>query len=216
MNSHRLLILSVFMGLTFASLFGAPPKNPRNEKLLAALEPMESLSEVALDGTASKIAKSLNTAEGERRKIRPLLSAEAAARLDALFADIHAAQKKQDSVATAIAAAEIYKVVAAALDPAALAVPQEVSLLDYVGFRTKALLKAPSPDWTALAKTAQESNDYWAKIRARVTNKKLQSAMDKAQHDLASAAETKSASLCTAATRANLDLVDDLESFFSK
>lgn len=216
-SSRRILFTAAaLVALTQAPAQGATPVSPRNEQLLAALEPLEGLTEDALGGSVAKIEKSLKSADADRAKTRGLLTPELAARFDKLFSEVNSAHKKKDNIATALAAAELYKVVTEALDPTALTIPKEVSLLDYIGFRTKALLQAPTPDWNAIAQTAREANGYWATIRSRVTDKKLQFAMEKAQRDLAGAAEKKDAALCAAATREDLDLVDELESFFAK
>ena len=209
-------VLTILATVAFSPVHGATSNSPQNTKLLAALEPLEGLTEQALENSDAKVLKNLKAAEAARITTLGLLAPDAAARFDALFGEARAAQKKKDHVALALAAAELYKVIASALDPAALAIPQEVSLLDYVGFRTKALLKVTPPDWNLLAATAREANGYWAKIRAQVSNKKLQAAMDKAQAGLARAAETKDARLSASATREDLDLVDDLEKFFAK
>lgn len=218
MKSPRRILFTAaaLVALVLAPVRGATPVSLRNEQLLAALESLEGLTEDALGGSAGKIEKALKSAEADRAKTRALLAPELAARFDKLFSEATAAHKKQDNIATALAAAELYKVITEALDPAALTIPKEVSLLDYVGFRTKALLAAATPDWNAIAQTAREANGYWATIRSRVTDKKLQSAMEKAQRDLAGAAEKKDAALSAAATRQDLDLVDELESFFAK
>lgn len=203
--------------LVVASLNAATAVAMRNETLLAALEPLESLTEAAIGGSAARIEKNLTAAVADRAAVRALLGADAARRYDTLFTDVTAAQSKHDPVAGALAAAELYKVVALALDPGAMTIPREVSLLDYVGFRTKALLaRHLGVDWSAVASTAREANGYWAAIRTRVTDLKLQGAMDQAQRDLLHAAEKQDAKASASATRADLDLVDELEKHFSK
>ena len=194
----------------------AASASERNEKLLAADEPYEGLTETAIDGNAAKIAKAFKAAEAGRTATRALLAPATAARFDVLFTALAAAHAKPDHLDLALQSAELYKLIVSACDAATLVVPMEVSLLDYAGFRTNALLKSPSPDWAALGATALEANGNWSKIRSRVTDKKLLAGMDAAQRSLAAAAEKHDAALSHASAKNDLDLVDDLEKFFAK
>ena len=212
---HRLLA-SLFLLCAALVATAAPKNSERNEKLLKATDPYEGLTESALDGDAAKIAKALKSATAEQTATRALLAGDAAARFDQLFAEVTAAQKKKDHPAVALHAAELYKLLVSSCDAGALVVPMEVNLLDYAGFRTNALLKAPAPDWPALAATAAEAAAHWSKIRARVTDKKLQLGMDQAQAALTAATAKHDAAATAVAAKQDLDLVDDLEGHFAK
>ena len=213
---HLLSVAAIAL-LAFSPLgAAAAPQSEQNDKLLKATDPFEGLAETALGGDAAKIAKAFKAAKGGRIATRALLTPATAARFDQLFDELAAAQGKKDGVVVALQAAEVYKLLVSSCDASALAVPMEVSLLDYAGFRTNALLKAAAPDWPALAATALEANGNWAKIRARVTDKKLQADMDKAQEGLAAAAANRDVSLSRASAKSDLDLVDDLEGHFAK
>lgn len=213
-----LLLTATITTPTVNLVFAASPASPsaQNEKLLKATDPFEGLTETALDGDIAKIAKAFKEAKKEQSATRALLALEAAARFDTLFAELAAVLGKKDYVAVALQAAELYKLLVAACDPAALAVPMEVNLLDYAGFRTNALLKAAAPDWPALAATASEAGGYWTKIRSRVTDKELQAAMDKAQDGLTRAAANRDVTLSSTSAQSDLDLVDKLEGYFAK
>jgi len=215
---HVLLLTCVASALlAFAPLVAkAATPSEQNDKLLKATDPFEGLTETALDGDAATIAKSFKAAKAARSATRALLAPEAAGRFDKLFDELTAAQEKKDGVAVALQAAELYKLLVSSCDASALAVPMEVNLLDYAGFRTNALLKAAAPDWQAIADTAREANGYWAKIRHRVTDKKLQADMDKAQEGLTSAAQKHDVSLSQSSAKSDLALVDDLEGHFAK
>ena len=215
---HVLLLTSVASALlAFAPLVAkAATPSEQNDRLLKATDPFEGLTETALDGDAAKIAKAFKAAKAGRSATRALLTPETAARFDKLFDELTAAQGKKDGVAVALQAAELYKLLVSSCDASALVVPMEVSLLDYAGFRTNALLKAGAPDWQALAATAREANGYWAKIRDRVTDKKLQNGMDEAQAGLIAAALKRDVALSQSSAKSDLDLVDDLEGHFAK
>lgn len=216
MNFIRIqLLTTAFVAFSILGAAAATPAE-QNEKLLKATDPFEGLTETAIDGNSAKIAKAVKTAEEARPATRALLTAGAATRFDQLFDELTAAHAKRDFVTVALQSAELYKVLVTACDASALVVPMEVSLLDYAGFRIHALLKASAPDWSAIAAVTVEANGYWAKIRSRVANKKLQSGMDKAQAAMAASAAKHDAALSHSSAKANLDLVDDLEKFFAK
>ena len=215
MKSIRLLLTCLAIALAPLGALAATPSE-QNEKLLAATDPYEGLTESAIEGDAAKVAKGLKAAKSAASATRTLLSPNAAGRFDTLLAETTSAQAKSNMVAVALASAELYKLLVTACDPAALAVPAEVNLLDYVGFRSTALLKAAKPDWSALAATAQEGNALWTKIRIRVTDQKLQSGMDQALAGLTTAAAKQDAVLAATSAKQDLDLVDELEHFFAK
>ena len=217
-NIHHLIISFLITGLFAFAPTGATAATPseQNDKLLKATDPFEGLTETALDGDTAKIAKAFKAAKAERGATRALLNSVAAASFDKLFDELAAAQGQKDGVAVALQAAELYKLLVSSCEASALAVPMEVSLLDYAGFRTNALLKAPALDWNALAATAREADGKWAKIRDRVADNKLQAGMDKALGGLSSAARKRNTALSQSSATSVLGLVDDLEGYFAK
>jgi len=215
-HSSRLCACLAATLLAVTPLAAVAKQSAKNDQILKATDPFEGLAEAGIAGTAGPIAKSFKAAQKGREAARALLSAEAAQRFDEVFKQMMAAESGHDNVALSLAAAEGYKVLVSSLDPATLTIPMEVSLLDYCGFRTHALLKAKAPDWKAIAATAQEANADWAKIRDRVDNAKLRDGMDQAQRGMATAGEKQDAALSHSAAKANLDLVDELESYFDK
>lgn len=57
-------------------------------------------------------------------------------------------------------------------------VPIEVSLLDYAGFKLRALAHAKSGDWKKAQDVAAEAQANWSAIRSRVADKKLLEAVN--------------------------------------
>ena len=218
MSNRQILACSVLaMAILALTPFRVAAKDsPKNERLSAAVEPFEGLTETALTGDTNKIDGAFKTAQRERAATRALLPVARIATYDKLFATLEAAQAQHDSIAVSLHAAELYKLIVSTLDASTLTVPMEVNLLDYSGFRINALLKATPPDWTAIAGTVQDANAWWAKISSRVTDKKLQARMAKSQTDLAAAAKTRDAGLSRSSAKSDLDLVDELESYFTK
>jgi len=219
--THHNRITTVFFALALFSLSLQPPSveakdSPKNQRLLAAFEPFEELTEIALSGDAKKIDAALKSAQKDRKATRALLSDSSAVTYDKAFSALEAAQMKHDNIGVSLQSVELYKLLVSSLDPSALAVPIEVGLLDYSGMRTNALLKATPPDWTALAATAREADSWWANVSARVTNRKLNGEMSGALKGLADAAKARDSNLSRSSSKRVLDLVDELESFFSR
>ncbi|MGC3992130.1 MAG: hypothetical protein QM796_21040 [Chthoniobacteraceae bacterium] len=203
--------------LTLAPLDAVAKDSPKNQKILAALEPFEDLTEVALDGSAAKLESTFKRVENHQAGSRALLSAAEAGHYDELFAGLETAKAKGDHLGMSLGAAELYKQMALALDTTALTTPtREVNLLDYISFRISALLHAPQPDWAAITVTVKEANGYWAAMRDQVGDHRLQSKMDQAQSGLATGALKQDASITAANVKKDGDLVDDLESYFAK
>jgi hypothetical protein len=191
--------------------------SPHNKRIFEAIEPLEVLAEAALTGKATAAAKAFKTAHARRATARALISQTDAARFDELFVKLEAAVTKHDRVGQSLQAAELYKLLVSSLDTAALTGPiKEVHLLDYVGFRITALLQLPAPDWLAIAATTKEANSYWATIRGQVGDSRLRGRMDEAQKGIATGAERHDVSLTRASVKKNLDLVDELEGYFSR
>lgn len=218
--TNRRHIVAIFAGMVLAFLIGGnswAQVSPHNKKILAALEPFEKIAETALKGDAKAAAKAFKVAKAQRATTRALIPKANAARFDRLFGNLEAAVAKGDLLSQSLHAVELYKLLVLALDPAALRGPmQQVHLLDYIGFRISTLVRFPKPDWGSIAATAKEAHGYWATIRDQVTDSELRAKMDKVQQDLALGAERHDAALTSASAKQDMDLVDDLERYFSR
>jgi hypothetical protein len=214
---HIVSFVAGFALVIFAFTQVAAQDSPHNKRILEAIEPFEVLAETALNGNATAAAKAFKTAQVWRATARALISETNTARFDELFGKLEVAVTKHDHVGQSLQAAELYKLLVSSLDTAALTAPiREVHLLDYVGFRITALLQLPAPDWVAIAATTKEANGYWATIRGQVGDRRLRGRMDEAQKHMAIGAERHDVSLTRASVKRNLDLVDELEGYFSK
>lgn len=209
------LLLAVTL-LAFVPLTAPAKDSPQNEKLLKATDPFETLAETALTDNAGKINDAYKAAQASRTSTRALLPASSTARYDDLFKALETAQTKHDHLAVSLQAAELYKVLVSALDSAALTIPKEIHLLDYIGFRSSALVQPSAPDWAAISATATEGSGYWAAVREKVGDTKLRGKMDKALADLTKGAHQHDVSLTKKSVKADLDLVDDIGKYFSK
>jgi len=112
-----------------------------DDKLRAAAEPFEKLTEIAFTATPPVIDRTIREAAAAARDVRRWLSSSAATRLDAQIAAVKSARRKRDHAGLALASIEAYRVLVGAVANDAR-IPTEVSLLDYAGFRYGADLKA--------------------------------------------------------------------------
>ena len=114
----------------------------------------------------------------------------------------------------ALSAIEAYRVLVSAVTDNAK-VPTEVSLLDYSGFRYDADLKASPIRWDDMAQAISFARKNWVTISPRVKSAQLAADFEKTITDMDNAVVQRSKKLATSSVKTELDLVDQLENFFS-
>lgn len=185
-----------------------------NEKLRAAAEPFENLTEISFTATVPVIDKTIGEAEAAARGVRTLLSFDSGQQLDAQIAAMDTAHQKQDRAELALSSIEVYRVLVSAVTDNAK-VPTEVSLLDYAGFRYGADLKASPARWSDMAIAVSFARENWAKIMPRAKSAPVATAFETSLADMDRAVTQKNASLAASSVKSELDLVDELEKYFS-
>ena len=111
-------------------------------------------------------------------------------------------------------AIEAYRVLVSAVADTAK-VPTEVSLLDYAGFRYDADLKANPIRWDDMTEAVSFARENWAKLLPRAKSFPGATAFEKNIAEMDEAVTQKSESSAALSVKAELDLVDQLEKFFS-
>lgn len=192
----------------------APANTNSNEKLRAAAEPFERVTEISFKATLAAIDQTIGEAETAARGVRTLLPLDAAGRLDAQIGAMKAARQKQDHAGLALASIEAYRVLVSAVADSAK-VPTEVSLLDYAGFRYDADLKASPIRWRDMTKAVSFARETWAKLLPRAKSFPEAARFKKTIADMDKAVAQEEVSSAALSVKAELDLVDQLESFFS-
>ena len=140
---HQRRFFLRFVSVAFVLLFSAsyecraagaaaPANTMSNEKLRAAAEPFENLTEISFSATLPAIDRTIGEAESAAREIRGSLPADAVRRMDMLISAMKSTRQKQDRAGLALASIEVYRVLVSAVTDNAK-VPIEVSLLDTVG-----------------------------------------------------------------------------------
>lgn len=185
------------------------------DPLAGGAEIFENLTEAAPVMDAAAFKKSLAAFETLYPSISTQLSPDRKKRLDSLVTGVRNAWHKGDRGAMANQSIEVYRLLEESIDRSGQRVPVEVPLLDYAGFKLKALLLSKQPDWKQAGKTAQEASAWWTTIEARVKDKSLGSAMAHTIAGIKEAAARKDSRLLRYAAEMDLILVDGLEVFFS-
>ncbi len=182
--------------------------------LRAAAEPFEVLTETAFTATAAALDTAVQKAKATAQSARASLPDSAKAPFDAHLVALDAAHAKMARADVALSSIEVYRDLVSAV-PAGGKVPSEVSLLDYAGFRYDADLKAGPARWSDMGKAITFADANWTAIAARVTDTAL---TGKIATELAAMKQAVAAHDTAAAVRsvkAELDLVDQLETYFN-
>ena len=218
MQTTKSILFTV--GLCFVSLTGALAQTPAvtpvsaNDILLKATGPYEDVAHYAIGKKDDLVAKYVAVADTEAGAVAKLLPAEDAKKFGSLRGSLHQAIAAKDHVAAADAAVTIFRLLIDRFDGSTLVVPKEVDLLDYAGYKLDVLAADKSPDWTAIAKLAGESEAWWMEVAPKVADKHLRATMSSAIAGMKQAAAEKNLSMLKYAAQMDLDLVDLLEDGF--
>lgn len=192
----------------------ATATNPE-DSLAAGAEIFENLTENSPELNAAAFDDSMTKYETLRSNISAQLAPDQMKRLVALLANVRKSWQKRDRGSMAIQSIEIYRLLQESIHHANQPVPVEVPLLDYAGFKIKALLISKLPDWEQIRKTTHEATLWWASTKPKVTDSSLRDAMDHTIMGINEAARLKDTKLLAFAAEMDLILVDGLESFFN-
>ncbi len=188
--------------------------NPE-DSMAAGAEIFENLTESSPELNAPAFDDSMTKYETLRSNISEQLAPDQMKRLDALLANVRKSWQKRDRGSMAIQSIEIYRLLQESIDHTNQPVPAEVPLLDYAGFKIKALLISKDPDWEQVRKTAHEATLWWASTKSKVTDGALRDAMDHTVMGINDAARLKDTRLLKFSAEMDLILVDGLETFFN-
>ncbi|MGB3940310.1 MAG: YncE family protein [Candidatus Manganitrophaceae bacterium] len=185
------------------------------DPLAGGAEIFENLTEASPLIEEAAFKKSLAEFERLYPSISAHLSPDQKKRLDSLVAGVRNAWQRGDRGAMAVQSIEVYRLLEESINRRGQPVPVEVPMLDYAGFKLKALLLSSQLDWKQAGKTAQEASGWWAAIEAHITDKSLGVAMAHTIAGLKEAADREDSRLLRFAAEMDLILVDGLELFFN-
>jgi hypothetical protein len=183
--------------------------------LVRGAEIFVNLAEASFVMDATAFKTSLAEFEVLYPEIAARVSPDHKERLDSLITGIRQAWQKSDRGTMAIRSIEAYRLLQESIDHRDRPTPVEVPLLDYAGFRLKALLLVTHPDWKQIAHTTQEASAWWDALESQITDTVLREAMAQTIAGMKDATVRKDPRLLSFVVELDLILVDGLEMFFS-
>ena len=194
---------------------GAAPTTPapspeRRTALIAAAERFENLTEAAFSSDPAEIANRTALATAAGAAVRSRMSPDHGAGLTAALGRIGLAAHTRNAVDLSIASNDAYRAVLSEAGGEA-AVPLDIGLLDYAGFRIVADARDPKPRWDDVREALGYANQRWSAVKPMIRDAKAKADFDKALVWVQEALAAKDAKSLERAANHELDLVDVLE-----
>lgn len=190
------------------------PESGRNDAIGAVASLHEDLIELAMAGERSAMQEKLTSIGQSLSSIRSALDEKTIQTTSENLKKMEQSLRSDDWPALSLAAVDNFKQLEMALDKTALTAPLEVALLDYAGFKLKALAGSAKPDWALATRTVNESSGFWKALEPSVADKGLRDLMGSIHEGLDKAILEKDASQLAFGSQMILDTVDLLEQNF--
>lgn len=191
-------------------------RNHHNEIILSAASTFEDMADAALSADQAGVRRALLAYDQQTGKVGKALSQEKSRVLKAHVEEITKAARSEDYTVVALEAPEAYRILIDSLDSMKMKIPREVSLLDYAGFKLRALANAKPGDWKKAQEVAAEAQANWSAIRSRVADKKLREAVDITVEGMKKASVSQNSEMMSFAAQVDLAIIDLLETHFEK
>ncbi len=182
-------------------------------QLLAAAEPFESLTETAFSATPPARSKAIDAAENAAKGIAGIVPHAISVKLADELTSIRRANAADRPADVALASMECFRTLVSAV-PGTPAIPVDVSLLDYAGFRYDADAQAAPVRWADMARAMIFARERWSNIRMRPAAAGLVTRFETVLTDMEKAVSAQNVPHARASAKAELDMVDELESVF--
>jgi hypothetical protein len=192
----------------------SPQAAVANPDLKVASEAFEQLTENAFDADKTKVSALVKGAVDAGNKAVASLQAPDSDALKSDIAAIQDAQQGGTAADLAIASNEAYRTAVSAIKDE-MAVPVQVSLLDYSGFRISADLKAKPARWSDMVEALNFADEQWAAIRDKVPAKDAATNFAATLEKLDRSVSDRDMKLATKYVGQMLDQVDVLEKAFA-
>lgn len=191
-----------------------PATDSADEKLRAAAEPFEKLTETAFTASRTALATTLAEALVAGQSVQALLPEQSVKRFGDEIDALKAASRNHRRADIALSSIEVYRTLVTAVADGAK-VPAGVSMLDYAGYRYRADLKSSPRQWSDMADAASFARQTWTSLTPKVVSPALEAKVTSAISAMEQGAAHKNASAAAKAAQTELDLVDDLEKLFA-
>lgn len=182
---------------------------------LPATEYFEGLTEEAFAATDQRLDALISLARTASDRDRRTLSPATAAELDNLLTRIDRHRAAMSRADLAIASVEAYRLFVSA-SPGSNPIPTQVSLLDYAGFRFSADLSAEPTRWNDAATALDYADSQWSEISGRVSDTAVRDRFSTTLTGMRTALVAHDLAVAKQAGLRELDLVDELETWFSR
>ena len=182
-------------------------------QLLAAAEPFESLTETAFSATPDARSKAIDAAESAAKGVAGIVPHAVSIKLADHLMSIrraHAADKPAD---VALASIEGFRTLVSSVRGSP-AIPVDVSLLDYAGFRYDADAQAAPVRWEDMARAMVFARDRWSTVRSQPAVASLAPRFETVLTNMETSVSARNLSHARASAKAELDMVDELETAF--
>ena len=204
-------IFKTALVLTASALLGANVAAARKmdcAAVEAALSAAEDSAEFALAGDAAALKKGAEGIAASLKAVKPSMGEAAYSAAAAAQGKFDAAAAKAGYREAALAALDIYSAIAAEAG-SKLPSGEHVAMLDYAGFRLKAMLK--TPQWDAIAGEAAAADGHWQAVKPGMKDTATMDLMDEIHRGMASAAKAQDALWLNNLAGLELAAVDLLE-----
>ncbi len=203
--------LVAFLALTASAAIAN--SEPSCKLIDRAISANEDFAEAAMAGDNADITGDFEAVKEGYDSVKPFLSEQDSGAIAALIAAIEKEIAGSEPKNASIPAIDIYRILITAFEKR-LPTTLDVAMLDYTGFRLKALVSFPSPDWPSIVATAKVSADNVASVVKRLKAMKDGALADLTRHHQRSITESSkaaNAAWLNDAAQIQLDLVDLLE-----
>lgn len=192
-----------------------PPAQTLDQRLIDAAGHFEAITEQAFTKPKQEISALLSQAEKSVSGVAAEMSADGRAAVLSAVSALKGALAEGTPSKVAINSVEAYRALVNEVS-AAHPVPKEVSLLDYAGFKIRAVAQDTSVDWAEIGRTLDFADATWKVLSPRIADVGLRDAFAGSLISLRNAARAQDKAQTLQAATAELDLVDRLEAYFAK
>lgn len=190
----------------------AAPVSPA-DRLLAAAEPFEALTETAFTDSPAKLDATIALGRKAVGEVRSLLAPSTAATIDSKLAEVDRFRADGNRADLALSSIEIYRSLVSSVSGSPK-VPVDVSLLDYAGFRFQADMRATPVRWDDMKQAASFARSRWSALSPKVSDKAVSAPFEAALANMDKAVANRDPKLAAESVAAELDQVDKLEAYF--
>lgn len=198
-----------------SALASRADERSNNLALFAAAEEFETLTESSFSADIATRERMISKASIATAKITKFVSPKLTTQLQNHLANIQTAQKKNAPTDVAIESNEAFRALVSAVG-GKQAIPVNVSLLDYAGFRFDADAQATPARFADMQEAVVFAQEQWRDIKSRREIEKLTVRFSAALDNMELASRSGDVALARSTAKVELEMVDELETAFGQ